>query len=201
MFHDVIKKRHAEKADEAGVDGLILVAAGAGGHAGTINPMPLVSEIKKFFKKTILLSGCISTGRDIASAMQMGADLAYMGTRFINTKESKAPKAYQDMIIDCGASDIIYTAAVSGVAANFLAPSLTAMGITEEMLVKKEKVDFGEELTAKKDEAKAWATIWSAGQGVTTINNSLSVSDLVSDLKAEFKTAIEEQYNLLEIYK
>ena len=92
VFHDIIKKRHAEKAQEAGVDGLILVSAGAGGHAGTINPMPLVSEIKSFFKKTILLSGCISTGRDIASAMQMGADLAYMGTRFINTKESKAPE-------------------------------------------------------------------------------------------------------------
>ena len=201
VFHDVIKKRHAEKAAEAGVDGLILVAAGAGGHAGTINPMPLVSEIKKIFKKTILLSGCISTGRDIASAMQMGADLAYMGTRFINTEESKAPKAYQDMIIDCGASDIIYTAAVSGVAANFLAPSLNAMGITEDMLAKKSKVDFGEELTAKNDEAKAWATIWSAGQGVTTINNSLSVSDLVSDLKTEFKVAIEEQHKLLKVYK
>lgn len=201
VFHDVIKKRHAEKAAEAGVDGLILVAAGAGGHAGTINPMPLVSEIKKFFKKTILLAGCISTGRDIASAMQMGADLAYMGTRFINTEESKAPKAYRDMIIDCGANDIVYTAAVSGVSANFLAPSLNAIGITEDMLARKEKVDFKEELTANKDEAKAWATIWSAGQAVATISNSPSVMDLVSDLKMEFKAAIIEQYKLLENYK
>ena len=201
VFHDVIKKRHAEKAAEAGVDGLILVAAGAGGHAGTINPMPLITEIKKFFKKTILLAGCISTGRDIASAMQMGADLAYMGTRFINTKESKAPKEYQDMIIDCGATDIVYTAAVSGVSANFLAPSLNAMGVTAEMLARKEKVDFGEELTVNKDEAKAWATIWSAGQGVATITDSPSVSDLVSDLKTEFKTVIEEQYALLDTYK
>ena len=201
VFHDVIKKRHAEKAAEAGVDGLILVAAGAGGHAGTINPMPLITEIKKFFKKTILLAGCISTGRDIASAMQMGADLAYMGTRFINTKESKAPKEYQDMIIDCGATDIVYTAAVSGVSANFLAPSLNAMGVTAEMLARKEKVDFGEELTVNKDEAKAWATIWSAGQGVTNITDSPSVSDLVSDLKTEFKTVIEEQYALLDTYK
>ena len=201
VFHDVIKKRHAEKASEAGVDGLILVAAGAGGHAGTINPMPLITEIKKFFKKTVLLAGCISTGRDIASAMQMGADLAYMGTRFINTKESKAPKEYQDMIIDCSATDIVYTAAISGVSANFLAPSLNAMGITEEMLSRKEKVDFGEELTAHKDEAKAWATIWSAGQGVTTITDSPSVSDLISDLKTEFKTVIEKQYALLDIYK
>ena len=200
VFHDIIKKRHAEKAQEAGVDGLILVSAGAGGHAGTINPMPLVSEIKSFFKKTILLSGCISTGRDIASAMQMGADLAYMGTRFINTKESKAPEAYRDMIIDAGASDIVYTAAVSGVPANFLGPSLKAMGITEEMLNKKVKVDFGEELTAQEDEAKAWATIWSAGQGVSTIKDSPSVSDLISNLKNEFKAAIEEQYRLLERY-
>jgi len=201
VFHDVIKKRHAEKAAEAGVDGLILVAAGAGGHAGIINPMPLVSEIKKFFKKNILLAGCISSGRDIASAMQMGADLAYMGTRFINTEESKAPKAYRDMIVDCDANDIVYTAAVSGVSANFLAPSLNAMGITKDMLARKEKVDFGKELTTHKDEAKAWATIWSAGQGVTTISNSPSVSDLVFDLKTEFKNVIEDQYKLLKTYK
>src|SRR6056297_2539895 len=103
VFHDIIKKRHAEKAQEAGVDGLILVAAGAGGHAGTINPMSLVAEIKKFFHKTIILSGCISTGRDIASALQMGADMAYMGTRFINAEESQAPEAYRQMIIDANA--------------------------------------------------------------------------------------------------
>ena len=200
-LHDVINNRFAKKAIEKGADGLICVAAGAGGHAGTINPMPLITEIKKFFKKTILLAGCISTGRDIASAMQMGADLAYMGTRFINTKESKAPKEYQDMIIDCGATDIVYTAAVSGVSANFLAPSLNAMGVTAEMLARKERVDFGEELTVNKDEAKAWATIWSAGQGVTTITDSPSVSDLVSDLKTEFKTVIEKQYALLDVFK
>ncbi|MEM9823012.1 MAG: nitronate monooxygenase, partial [Bacteroidota bacterium] len=148
VFHDVIKKRHAQKAAEAGVDGLILVAAGAGGHAGTINPMSLVAEVKSFFDKTILLSGCISTGRDIASAMQMGADLAYMGTRFINTAESRADEGYQQMIIDSGASDIVYTAAVSGVSANFLRPSLEAMGITPELWSKKAKIDFGKELDA-----------------------------------------------------
>ena len=128
VFHDIIKKRHAEKAAEAGVDGLILVAAGAGGHAGTINPMSLVEEIKKFYHKTIVLSGCISTGRDIASAMQMGADLAYMGTRFINTEESMATDAYREMIVEAGTNDVVYTAAVSGVHANFLAPSLKAAG-------------------------------------------------------------------------
>jgi len=201
VFHDIIKKRHAEKAAKAGVDGLILVSAGAGGHAGTINPMPLVAEIKCFFKKTVLLSGCISTGRDIASAMQMGADLAYMGTRFINTDESKAPKDYRNMIINSGASDIVYTAAVSGVAANFLGPSLQAVGITKEMWSKETKVDFGEELTAKENEAKAWSTIWSAGQGVTNIHDSVPVKDLVVTLQTEFKNAIQEQYKLLEDYE
>lgn len=197
VFHDIIKKRHAEKAAEAGVDGLILVAAGAGGHAGTINPMSLVAEIKKFFDKTILLSGCISTGRDIASALQMGADLAYMGTRFINTEESKATEEYRQMIIKAGASDVVYTAAISGVHANFLGASLKAAGITEEDLQKDRKIDFGKELNT---EAKAWKTIWSAGQGVTTINNVESVSKLVANLKSEFKSAIEDQIKILEIY-
>lgn len=197
VFHDIIKKRHAEKAAEAGVDGLILVAAGAGGHAGTINPMILIEEIKKFFHKTIVLSGCISTGRDIASAMQMGADLAYMGTRFINTTESKATDAYRQMIIDAGANDVIYTAAVSGVHANFLAASLKAAGITEEDLKKDVKVDFGKELDT---EAKAWKTIWSAGQGVAMIDDVLPVADLIKKLKTEFKSAIEAQAKLLETY-
>ncbi len=197
VFHDIIKKRHAEKAAEAGVDGLILVSAGAGGHGGTINPMSLVAEIKKFYTKTILLSGCISTGRDIASALQMGADLAYMGTRFINTEESKATEEYRKMIMNAGADDVIYTAAISGVPANFLAESLRAAGISEEDLKKDRKIDFGKELDT---EAKAWKTIWSAGQGVTTVNNVLPVSQLVTDLKSEFKTSVEEQANLLKTY-
>ena len=200
VFHDVIKKRHAEKAAEAGVDGLILVSAGAGGHAGTLNPMPFIAEIKQFFKKTILLSGCISNGRDVASALQMGADLAYMGTRFINTKESKATEDYRNMIIDSGASDIVYTAAISGVSANFLRPSLEAMGISEEMLKQTKKIDFGNELTAMEKEAKAWSTIWSAGQGVTNISDNPSVGALVDAMKKEFKTAIEQQQTLLERY-
>ena len=200
VFHDVIKKRHAEKAAEAGVDGLILVCAGAGGHAGTLNPMPFVAEIKKFFKKIILLSGCISNGRDVASALQMGADLAYMGTRFINTKESKAPEDYRKMIIESGANDVVYTAAISGVSANFLRPSLEAMGISEEMLSRPKKIDFGNELSAMEKEAKAWSTIWSAGQGVTNISDNPSVKDLIDLMKKEFKAAIEVQQALLEKY-
>ena len=201
VFHDVIKKRHAEKAAEAGVDGLILVCAGAGGHAGTLNPMPFIAEIKKFFHKTILLSGCISNGQDIASALQMGADIAYMGTRFINTKESKAPEDYRKMIIESGANDIVYTAAISGVSANFLRPSLEAMGITEEMLKRTKKIDFGKELSAMEKEAKAWSTIWSAGQGVTNISDNPSVKDLIGLMKREFKVAIKAQQTLLEKYK
>ena len=193
VYHDVIKKRHAEKAAEAGVDGLILVAAGAGGHAGTLNPMPFIQEIRSFYNKTILLSGCMSNGQDVASALQMGADLAYLGTRFINTEESKASEGYREMIIESGASDIVHTAAVSGVAANFLRPSLEAMGITEEMWSQKAKMDFGKELDAAQAEAKAWKTLWSAGQGVTTISDNLPVSELVSRMKEEFLMALEAQ--------
>lgn len=200
VFHDVIKYRHAQKAAEAGVDGLILVAAGAGGHAGTINPMTLVAEVRSFFDKTILLSGCISNGRDIASALQMGADLAYAGTRFINTTESSASDDYRKMIIDSNATDIVYTAAVSGVPANFLGASLEAMGITEEMWAIKKKINFGEELDAAKAEAKAWKTIWSAGQGVSTIHDVLPVAELAARMKTEFIAAIEEQAKLLNKY-
>ena len=189
VFHDVIMKRHAQKAAAAGVDGLILVSAGAGGHAGTINPMALVGEIRSFFDKTILLAGCISTGQDVAAALQMGADLAYMGTRFINTTESEALPEYKQMIIESSASDVIYTAAISGVPANFLRPSLEQMGITEEMWKKTVDVDFGNELIAN-DEAKAWKTIWSAGQGITKISDSPKTSILVARLRKEFKIDI-----------
>ncbi len=200
VFHDVINQRHAEKANEAGVDGLILVCAGAGGHAGTLHPMAFVNEIRSFFNKTILLSGCISTGRDIASALQIGADLAYMGTRFINTTESRADKEYQEMIIESDTADIVYTAAVSGVNANFLKPSLEAAGLTPELWSKAGKIDFGKELDAAQAEAKAWKTIWSAGQGVTSINDVQSTQSLIDNLKQEFRSAIEEQYQLLQKY-
>ena len=198
VFHDVIKKRHAEKATEAGVDGLILVAAGAGGHGGTLNPMPFISEVRSFFDKTILLSGCISSGRDIASAIQMGADLAYLGTRFINTLESKADEKYKEMIINSKAGDIVYTAAVSGVNANFLRQSLESMGITEEMWGNTKKINFGDELDAAQAEAKAWKTIWSAGQGVSSIEDCPSTKDLIDRLKKEFIDSIKNQGKVLE---
>ncbi|HPK08758.1 MAG TPA: nitronate monooxygenase family protein [Saprospiraceae bacterium] len=200
VFHDVIKKRHAEKALEAGVDGLILVTAGAGGHAGNLNPMAFVEEIRQIHNGYLVLSGCISTGRDIATALQMGVDFAYMGTRFINTLESKAPDDYKSMIINSSADDIIYTAAVSGVNANFLKPSLEAMGITESQWESKAKVDFGKELKAD-SEAKAWKTIWSAGQGVSNIHDTLPVSKLVDKLEQEFLSSLEAQVEILKKYK
>jgi nitronate monooxygenase len=200
VYHDIIKRRHAEKAAEAGVDGLILVAAGAGGHAGILNPIALVNEIKQFFHKTILLSGCISNGNDVASALQMGADLAYMGTRFINTTESLADEAYQEMIINSKAEDIVYTAAVSGVNASFLRPSLEAMGITEDLWSKSKKIDFGSELDAAKAEAKAWKTIWSAGQGVTSIKDVQPTKDLIDQLIKEFKVALSLQKKNFDTY-
>ena len=196
VFHDVIKRRHAEKAAAAGVDGLILVSAGAGGHGGTINPLSLVSEIRSFFDKTLLLSGCISTGQDIAAALQMGADMAYMGTRFINTRESLAPAAYREMIIDAGTSDIVYTAAVSGVHANFLRPSLEQTGMPEEAWEAKGKLDFSE----LSSEARAWKTIWSAGQGACSVNDVLPAADLIDRLKQEFREAVTRQARLLDTY-
>jgi nitronate monooxygenase len=200
VYHDIIKRRHAEKAAEAGVDGLILVAAGAGGHAGILNPIALVNEIKQFFHKTILLSGCISNGNDVASALQIGADLAYMGTRFINTTESLADEAYQEMIINSRAEDIIYTAAVSGVNASFLRPSLEAMGITEDLWSKSKKIDFGSELDAAKAEAKAWKTIWSAGQGVTSVQDVQPTKKLIDQLIKEFKVALSLQKKNFDTY-
>jgi nitronate monooxygenase len=200
VYHDVIKKRHAEKAAEAGVDGLILVSAGAGGHAGTLNPLAFVSEIKTFYKKTILLSGSISKGSDIASALAMGADLAYAGTAFINTTEANAPQEYQQMIIDSEAKDIVYTAAISGVSANFMGKSLEKYGITESQWSQSKKVDFGSELDAAQAEAKAWKTVWSAGHGVGAIHDVVPVKDLIARMKEEFKASTKTLNDALNTY-
>ncbi len=196
VFHDVINKRHAEKAADAGVDGLIAVTAGAGGHAGTINPISLVAELRSFFDKSILLAGCLSNGQDIATALQMGADFAYMGTRFINTKESKAEEDYRKMIVESNSQDIVYTKSVSGVNGNFLWPSLEKAGFTKEMLKQTKDVDFGKELTIP-EEGKAWKTIWSAGQGVVSIKDNPSVKELVQKLRTEFHKAINKQQKWL----
>ncbi len=187
VFHDVINLRHAQKAATAGVDGLIAVSAGAGGHAGTMSPFALVSEIKQFFDKTVLLAGCLSTGSDVLAAQAMGADLAYMGTRFINAKESRAKDAYKQMISDSSAADVIYTKEISGVFANFLKPSLDAAGLDLETYTKTDDVDFGSELN--QDNAKAWKDIWSAGQGVGSISDAPPVMELVGRLTDEYNSA------------
>ncbi|MDQ1153775.1 nitronate monooxygenase family protein [Brevundimonas sp. SORGH_AS_0993] len=184
VFHDIANIRHARKAAEAGVDGLILVANGAGGHAGIINPFALVNEVRGFFDGTIILSGAISTGRDVAAALMLGADFAYMGTRFINTTEAMAAPAYKQMIVDSGSTDIVHTPAVSGIPANFMSKSLIENGIDPKHLPD-HKLDMG-------DEAKAWKTVWSAGQGAGAIHDVLPAAELVARLRQEFAQATEE---------
>ncbi len=184
VFHDIANVRHARKAAQAGVDGLILVANGAGGHAGVVNPFALVEEVRSFFDGTIILSGCLSTGGDVAAAIMMGADFAYMGTRFISTTESEAQAEYKQMIVDAGASDITYTPAVSGIPANFLTPSLVANGIDPKSLPE-HKLDMA-------DEAKAWKTVWSAGQGSAGVRDVLPTAQLVRRLTEEFSQACDK---------
>ena len=188
VFHDVTTRRHAEKAAEAGVDGLIAVAAGAGGHAGTWSPFALAAEIRQFFDKTLLLAGCLNHGHEILAAQMLGADLAYMGTRFIATAESQAPGAYKQMLLDSHAADIIHTPAVSGVPASFLRPSLEQAGYDMDNL--KGGHEQGK-LKPIDDEAKAWKTVWSAGQGVGGIDDLPSASALIGRLHDEYRDALE----------
>ncbi|RBW48524.1 NAD(P)H-dependent flavin oxidoreductase [Marinobacter sp. F3R11] len=190
VFHDVTNQKHARKAAEAGVDGIIAVAAGAGGHAGTINPFVLVHELREVFDGIILLAGGLSHGEDILAAQALGADLAYMGTRFINTTESRAEDAYRNMIIESVSDDIIHTPAVSGIPANFMRQSLEAAGFAMDKLNQAGEINYGEKLKPVADEAKAWKTVWSAGQGVSQIHDILTVSDLVTRLTEEYRSAL-----------
>ena len=185
VFHDIVKKRHAEKDAEAGVDGLILVAAGAGGHAGTASPFALVAEIRSFYTGIILLAGGINSGSDILAARTMGADLAYMGTRFIATRECLASDDYKQMILSSGIDDIIYTDSVSGVKANFIKQSLERAGID---LSQKKDEDFSK---LSGSHAKAWKDIWSAGHGSAGITDVPTVAELVMRLGIEYKAALE----------
>lgn len=188
VFHDVTTRRHAEKAAEAGVDGLIAVAAGAGGHAGTWSPFALAAEIRQFFDKTLLLAGCMNHGHEILAAQLLGADLAYMGTRFIATAESHAQNAYKQMLLSAHAADIIHTPAVSGIPASFLRPSLEQAGY--DMNALKSSHEQGK-LKPIDDEAKAWKTVWSAGQGVGGIDDLPSARALIERLHSEYREALE----------
>lgn len=195
VFHDVINLRHARKAIEAGVDGLIAVAAGAGGHTGRASPFALVNEIRQVFDGTLLLSGAMATGGDIAAAQTMGADLAYLGTRFIGTRECRAQDPYKEMIVNASLSDIVETDRVSGVNASFLAPSLADAGmLTGDGTTP--NVDIAAELAEALDERgekRAWRDIWSAGQGVGSIQDLPSVDELVSRLGDEYHAACRAQ--------
>ena len=185
VYHDVINLRHAHKAADAGVDGLIAVCAGAGGHAGLLNPFAFIAEIRRFFNKTLILSGAITRGHQIAAAQLMGADLAYLGTCFIATRESLAPEAYKQMILASNASDIVYTSAISGVHANFLRPSIIASGADPDNLHSTTQLDMSSE-----HEAKVWKDVWSAGHGVGTICDIPPASELCLRLIAEYNEAL-----------
>ncbi|WP_271104829.1 NAD(P)H-dependent flavin oxidoreductase [Pseudomonas tohonis] len=196
VFHDVTTRRHAEKAAEAGVDGLIAVAAGAGGHAGTWSPFALVAEIRQFFDKTLLLAGCLNHGHEILAAQMLGADLAYLGTRFIATRQSNADSPYKQMILDARAADIVHTPAVSGVPASFMRQSLEAAGYDLKRLTDKADINYGEKLKPISDEAKAWKTVWSAGQGVGDIDDLPTVEELITRLDHEYRAAAQRANRL-----
>ena len=184
VFHDVINMRHAEKAAEAGVDGIIAVCAGAGGHAGLLSPFALVpGDPRASSTGTIMLSGAMSTGAHMAAARLIGADLAYLGTRFIATRESLAPRRVQaDDLVGAKAADIVYTPAISGVNANFMRQTIAAAGLDPDNLAHSGKMDMGEE-------AKVWKTIWSAGQGVGSVADVPAAAELCARLKAEYAEA------------
>ena len=205
VFHDVINLRHASKAIEAGVDGLIAVAAGAGGHTGKASPFALINEIRQLFDGALVLSGAMSTGGDIAAAQVMGADLAYMGTRFIGTAECRSPEDYKTMIVDSAVKDIVETDRVSGVTANFLAASLAEAGIAPDHAGQDGGLatgagisrDVGDALTARTNERTAWRDIWSAGHGVGSVADIPKVGDLVDRLAAEYHAAQARQQQRL----
>jgi len=188
VFHDVISTRHAQKAVEQGVDGLILVCAGAGGHAGALSPFALLRETREWYDGTILLSGSISDGYSVASALAMGADLAYIGTSFIATKESDADDNYKKMLIDSSAKDIVYTNYFSGVHGNYLSPSVEKAGMDPSNLPEadKTKMNFNSGGNAS---AKVWKDIYGSGQGINAIKKTTSVDELVRKISIEFKEA------------
>lgn len=188
VLHDVINVTFAKKALEKGADGLIAVCAGAGGHAGGLSPFALIHEIREFFDGPLLLSGALATGRGILAAQAMGADLAYMGSAFIATKEANAPEAYKQMIVDSSAGDIVYSNLFTGVLGNYLKGSISAAGLDPDNLPVSDpsKMSFA---GGEGSKAKAWKDIWGAGQGVGAVHEIVSTADLVARLKREYDEA------------
>jgi nitronate monooxygenase len=188
VFHDVISVRHARKAIDQGVDGIITVCSGAGGHAGTTSPFALVKEVREIYDGTIILSGSMSKGSDALAAQAIGADLAYIGTRFIATEEGNAPAAYKEMIVNSKSADIIYTSLFTGVSGSYLRGSIENAGMDPDDLPEaaKESMNFG---SYGKSSAKAWRDIWGAGQGVGSIDDIPEVRNLVLRMEREYQDA------------
>jgi len=191
VYHDVISVKHAKKAVEQGVDGLILVCSGAGGHAGTLSPFALVREVREFFDGTIILSGAISSGSAVASSQALGADLAYMGTRFIATQEANAEQTYKEMLVESAADDIVYSSLFTGVAGNYLKGTIKNAGLDPNNLpdADKSSMNFG---SGGNTDAKAWKDIWGSGQGIGSIKDSPTVQALVDQLKKEYLEAADD---------
>ena len=191
VFHDVINVRHAKKASDMGVDGLILVCAGAGGHAGALSPFALLREVKSWFDGTIILSGSIGDGYSVASALALGADFAYLGTRFIATLEANAEPEYKQMLIESSANDIVYSNLFTGVLGNYLKPSIQNSGLDPDNLPTADKsaMNFG---SGGNTDSKAWKDIWGSGQGIGLIEDAPTVEELVDRLKSEFTEASSE---------
>jgi nitronate monooxygenase len=188
VFHDVISVKHAKRALDAGVDGLILVCAGAGGHAGALSPFALVSEVRRFYSGTIILSGAITRGEHVLAAQAIGADLAYIGTRFIATVEANADAAYKEMIVAANASDIVYTNLFTGVLGNYLRASIVNAGLDPDNLPAGDKstMKFG---SGGSSRSKAWRDIWGAGQGVGTIEAIAPTAEVVATLRRDYEQA------------
>jgi nitronate monooxygenase len=190
VFHDVSSMRHALKAIDAGVDGLILVCAGAGGHTGSLNPLAFTAEVRRVFDGPIALAGCISHGRQIVSALAMGADYAYVGTRFIASAEANAAPAYKDMIVASNASGIVRSTAVTGLPANYLVKSFEALGMDVAKLPERKTDSFSFGKRGDGTDAKAWRDVWSAGQGVGNIDAVLPAAAIVERLVTEYREAL-----------
>lgn len=191
VFSDVINIHFAKKAIEKGSDGLVLVTSGAGGHGGTLNPMAFVNEVKRFFEGPIVLSGSISKGGDVLATEIMGADFAYMGSRFIATEESSAEKEYKDMVVDANIDDIIYTDAFSGVEGNYLIPSILRSGLDPKNLESPKDVSFDK---MNRTDAKLWKDIWGAGQGVGSITKIQSLKEVVQELQKDYNQAVTDTW-------
>ena len=194
-FHDVIDNSFAKKAVAKGADGIIAVAAGAGGHAGTLSPITFIQEVREWYDGPLLLSGCISTGASILGALAMGADMAYVGSPFIATEEANAVDDYKNMVTQCASSDIVYTCSVTGVHGNYLKPSFIASGVDPENLSEESDHSKLTKLSAGEQEIKAWKNIWGCGQGIMPVKEVVPVAELIARFSREYEQAKQDLNN------